>query len=198
MTILWLLALVGLLGSVLLFLAAAFRLTFYKRRPFPVPAESSERRWVYAAFVAALLGSAGLFLLPAYKGSSCSVSMSVTASQPASSNVVSFPMSSCPESTSTFFQVNGPQVIPLFTVPIAFALIPFALFKLRLRGLAFALCAFLLAGQAAIGMSGYGLAFAPSSIFLVAAGFIGLSQRSAQQGVAPEKPVSSSLRRFFR
>lgn len=179
MSALWLLAVAGLLGSLLLFVTAAFCLAFYKRRPFPVPAQQSERRLVLAAFAAAILGSAGLFILPAYTSSSCSASLSVTVPAPSSaSSSVSIPMSSCPEQTSTFIQVNGPQVIPLFTVPILFAVIPLLLFKLRFRGLVFAVCAFLLAGQAAVGMSGYGLAFAPSSIILVLAGFLGIFGRS--------------------
>ena len=200
MTALWLFALAGLLGSVLLLLAGLGLLAFYSRRPFPVIATSTERKFVFAAFAAAILGSVGLFVLPAYQGSSCSVSVSATVSpaSPSQSSTVSIPMSACTEHSPTFIQANCPQVIPLFTVPVLFAVIPFAFLRRRFRSVAFSVCAFLLAVQAAVGMSGYGLAFSPSSVLLVVAGFIGLCSQRAQQGVAPEKPTFASLRRFFR
>lgn len=75
---------------------------------------------------------------------------------------------------------KGPRVIPLFTVPVLLAVAPFAFLTLRYRSFLIAVFAFLLAGQAAIGMSGYGLAFAPSSVLLMLAGFIGLLGRGAQ------------------
>ncbi|EJZ9206265.1 hypothetical protein RZC90_006894 [Pseudomonas aeruginosa] len=200
MTILWLIAITGLLGSVVLFFSVSIRLFFFSSRPFQASASNFERKLVLAALVAAVLGSIGLFVVPVYQGGSCSVSASVSlppgsASQSATVNI---PSSGCTEHSSTFFQANSPQVIPLFAIPLLFAAIPFALLKSRFRGLVFAICAFLLAAQAAMGMSGYGLAFAPSGIILVAAGFIGISGRRAQQGVAPEKPAFASLRRFFR
>lgn len=198
MTALWLLALVGLLGSVLLFVAGCFRLALFSRRPFPVSATALERKLVLGALALAASGSAGLFVLPAYQGSSCSVS--VTAAVPpasaSASNFVTVPMSSgCTEHSSTFYQANGPQVIPLFTIPILFAVVPLAFLNRRMRSLGYAVCAFLLAGQAAVGMSGYGLAFSPCSVLLAVAGFIGLFSRRAQQGTPADPHASASLRR---
>ena len=197
MTALWLLALAGLLGSVLLLIAGFGLLAFYSRRPFSEVATSTERRFVFGAFAAAIIGSVGLFVLPAYQGRSCSASISATVSpaSPSTSSVVSIPMSACTNHSSTFFQVNGPKVIPLFTVPVLLSVIPFAFLRLRFRSVAFSVCAFLLAGQAAVGMSGYGLAFSPSSVLLVVAGFIGLFSQRAQQGAAPDPHASASLRR---
>ena len=198
MTTLYLLALAGLFGSVLLFIAVIIRLALFSRRPFQVSATTSERKLVFGALVAAILGSVGLFVVPAYQGSSCSVSVSATVSpaSPSESSVVSIPMSSgCTEHSPTFFQANGPQVIPLFTIPVLFAVIPLAFLKRRFRGLVFAICAFLLAGQAAVGMSGYGLAFSPSSAILVLAGFLGISGWRAQQGTPADPHAFASLRR---
>lgn len=67
----------------------------------------------------------------------------------------------------------------LFTVPLLFALLPLLFLHMRYRALAYAVCAFLLAGQAGVGMSGYGLVFAPSGLLLVLAGFVSLSFNAA-------------------
>lgn len=190
----WLLASAGLLGSALLLLVSAFWLSLPRYRALVKPAAASERHLLWAALVAAILGSLGLFVLPAYTGSSCSASLSVTVSPPSPSSapVVSanIPASSCPEHRATFLQVNGPQVIPLFTIPVLFAVVPLVILRLRFRALVFALCAFLLAGQAAVGMSGYGLAFAPSSVLLVIAGLVGIFGRGAQPSAPADGPAS--------
>ena len=98
--------------------------------------------------------------------------------------------STCQARHTTFLQVNGLLIIPLFTIPVLFALAPLALLQQRTRTLAFALCAFLLAGQAMVGMSGYGLAFAPSSVLLVIAGFVGIFGRGAQSGIPFDRSVA--------
>lgn len=193
---LWLLALAGLIGSALLFLVTALRLSLPRYRMLLKPVAASERRWVLAALVAAMLGSLGLFVLPAYTVSSCSASLFVPASSPPSSVPVdstNIPASSCPERRATFLQVNGMQVISLFMIPVLFALVPLAFLRRRFRALVFAVCAFLLAGQATVGMSGYGLAFAPSSIILVIAGFVGMFGHSAQLG-APADGLAAASR----
>jgi hypothetical protein len=176
MIALWLLALLGIVSSVALLLAELIRLTRFERKPFAVPALHLERQLLWLALIAALLGSLGLFVLPAYTSISCSASISVSGNASGDTPL----LSPCTASeSSTFVQVNGPQVIPLFTIPVVFALVPLGCMRLRVRAVVFAICAFVLAGQAAIGMSGYGLAFAPSSVFLVAAGFVGVFRRSA-------------------
>ncbi|WP_374090112.1 hypothetical protein [Methylomicrobium lacus] len=177
MIVLWLLALLGIVSSVALLLAALIRLTRFERGPFAVPALHLERQLLWLALIAALLGSLGLFVLPAYTSISCSASISVSGN--ASGDTPLLSPCTASESSATFVQVNGPQVIPLFTIPVVFALVPLGCMRLRVRAVVFAICAFVLAGQAAIGMSGYGLAFAPSSVFLVAAGFVGIFRRSA-------------------
>lgn len=197
MIALWLGALAGLLGSVLLLIGGLVSLAFYSRRPFSTAATSAERKFVLAALATAILGSAGLFVFPAYQVSSCpdSVSTAVSSAPPASTSSVSAPMSACTAHSSTLFRVNGPQVIPFFTVPVLLAVIPFAFLKRRSRCLVFSVCAFLLAGQAAVGMSGYGLAFSPSSVLLVLAGFIGLFNNRAQPVAADGPRDARSVRR---
>lgn len=193
----WLLALAGLGGSALLLFVAAQRLLFTRYRELLKPAATSERRWAWAALVAAVLGCVGLFVLPVYVGSSCSTPLPVPDSGPSFSAPVdslNIPVSPCPARYATFLQVNGPQVIPLFMVPVLFAMLPLALLRQRFRGLVFAVCAFLLAGHATIGMSGYGLAFAPSSVFLVVAGFFGIFGRSAQQGAPAGRSTAARFR----
>lgn len=194
MTVLWVLAMSGLLGGTALLLVSSFVLAVRRYRSLLRPASGTERRLVWAAVVAAVLGSLALVFVPAYKSTSCSVSVSVSA--PSSAGVTpDTPDAACVEQTATFVQVNEPVVILLFTVPILFALVPLFLHRLRFRGVVLGICAFLLAGQAAIGMSGYGLAFAPSSVLLVLAGFVGVFRRGAQQGAPADVPYAPSALR---
>lgn len=189
MTVLWVLAMGGLLGGAALLLVSLFVLAVRRYRSLLKPAAGTERRLVWAAVVAAVLGSLTLAFAPAYESTNCSVSVSVTA--PSSTGVTYDTQgTACAEQTATFVQVNGPVVILLFTVPILFALVPLFLRRPRYRGLVLGFCALLLAGQAAIGMSGYGLAFAPSSVLLVLAGFVGIFRRSAHQDASADAPYA--------
>jgi hypothetical protein len=164
MIILWILAIIGILGSLLLVVVASVRIAFFRFRPSPLSTHLAEIRLLQAALLAAILGSVLLFVLPVY--SSVVYTGSASTSGVASSSLTSH--------SSTFLQVNGPQVIPLFTVPVLFAVVPFAFARLRVRPIVAGACAFLLAGQAAVGMSGYGLFFAPSSVLMVLAGFVSI------------------------
>lgn len=164
MTILWILAIIGILGSLSLVVVASVRIAFFHFRPSPLSTRHAENRLLQAALLAAIMGSVLLFVLPVYSGVVHTVSAS-------SSGVASSAVTS---QSSTFLQVNGPQVIPLFTVPVLFAVVPFAFARRRVRPIITGVCAFLLAGQAAVGMSGYGLFFAPSGVLMVLAGFVSI------------------------
>lgn len=167
----WWLALSGLMGSLLLLLVALACLSMRRHRERISAAGPAERRLAWAVLLAAVLGSATLFVVPAYSGTECGQSVGPATASAGEMN--------CVERRSSFVAVNGPQVIPLFTIPLLFAVLPLLLLRWRFRGPVFAVCAFLLAGQAAVGMSGYGLVFAPASLLLVGAGFIGIVRRSA-------------------
>lgn len=172
MTALWLLALLGLVGSGLLLVAVLIRWALFSRHALPAVATALERTLLWLALVAALAGSASLLAMPAYQGGSCSFAATVVAPSGTASmaSEVSIPTADCTANSATFLQMNGPQLLPLFTLPVLFALIPFAFRHWRFRSLVYAPCAFLLAAQAAMGMSGYGLVFAPSSVALLLAG----------------------------
>lgn len=157
--LLWFLALIGFLGGALLFLATSFRFGFPRYRSLVRPAGKIERYLVWAAFLAALIGSLSLFLIPLRTEIDCSASPRITVS-PEPNIIITVP-SACSERGVSFVTINGLQVIPLLTIPIIFAVVPLALLGWFFRSFLFAVFASLLAGQAAVGMSGYGLVFAP-------------------------------------
>lgn len=169
-------ALIAVIGGLLLALIAFTRITFWRFRPGLLFANRSELWTLSASLAVAILGSVWLFVGPAYTGvthtSSGNVAQAVT------------------ESSRSFYEVNGPIVIPLFTVPIAFALLPFGFFRSRARPIIQGLCAFLLGGLAAIGMSGYGLFFAPSGAIMLLSGVLSLRAHAAQ----PNDPADASQR----
>lgn len=177
--ILWGLALIAILGGALLTLIALGRIAFWRFRPAPLFANRAELSALGTALTAAILGSVWLFVGPAY--SEATHTMSVSSSGAVAQSVT--------ESSRSFYEVNGPMVIPLLIVPVAFALLPFGFFRWRGRPIAQGFCALLLGAQAAIGMSGYGLFFAPSGAIMLLAGILALSAHAAQQGAQSDGPA---------
>lgn len=165
-TALWLFALAAVLGGLLLAIIAFCRIAIWRFRPARLFANRAELWALGTSLAAAIAGSVWLFVGPAY--SVMSVSSSGTVTQ------------SVTESSVSFYEINGPAVVPLFTVPVVFAVLPFGLFRCRVRPIVQGLCAFLLGGQAAIGMSGYGLLFSPSGVIMLLAGIFALRAHTAQ------------------
>ena len=77
----------------------------------------------------------------------------------------------------TFLEVNGLEVIPLFIAPVLLSLSPLLGGKSMLRSLLHAGSAFFLGTLAAISMSGFGLAFAPSGLAMLFAGIAAFKAR---------------------
>lgn len=180
-TALSLFALVAVIGGLLLVLIAFSRIAFWHFRPAPLFANRAELWTLSASLAIAILGSVWLFVGPAYSGATHTMSIS-------SSGTVAQTVT---ESSRSFYEVNGPKAIPLFTVPVAFALLPFSFFRSRIRPIIQGFCAFLLGGQAAIGMSGYGLFYAPSGAIMLLAGILALRAHAAQQNA----PTDAASRR---
>lgn len=169
-TALSLFALIAVVGGLLLTLIAFSRIAFWRFRPTPLFANRVELWTVSASLAAAILGSVWLFVSPGYSGVTYTMSIS---SSGAVANTVT-------ESSRSFYEANGPKVIPLFTVPVAFALLPLGFFRSRIRPIIQGLCAVLLGGQGIIGMSGYGLFFAPSGAIMLLAGILALTAHADQ------------------
>jgi hypothetical protein len=125
---------------------------FLPHRCAPLVRNRPEQLAIGFSILLACIGSFLLFVIPAYSGSSGS---------------------------RTFIEVNGPSVIPLFTIPVLFAFVPLVFWRVRVRAAIEGLCAFLLGGQAAIGMSGYGLFFGPSGAAMVVAGILAMRTKNA-------------------
>src|ERR1043166_4826523 len=125
-TLSWLVAAAAVLGGALLAIFALIRAVFWRFRPAPLAAKRAEFWALSASVVAAVLGSGWLLFGPAYSGTTSSVALSPN-------GVVS---ESSVETSQTFVEANGRSVIPLITVPVAFALLPFAFWRFRPRPLA--------------------------------------------------------------
>lgn len=172
------LSLFALIGGLLLALIAFARIAFWRFRPVLLFANRPEFWTLSTSLAVAILGSVLLFVSPAYSGVTHTISIS-------SGDTV---VQAVTESSRSFYEVNGPKVIPLFTVPIAFALLPFGFFRSRTRPIIQGLCAFLLGGQAVIGMSGYGLFFAPSGAIMLLSGVLALRAHADQ----PNDPTDAA------
>jgi hypothetical protein len=177
-TALSLFALIAAIGGLLLALIAFIRIAFWRFRPRPLFANRSELWTLSASLAIAILGSVLLFVVPVYSGVTHTISIS---SGGTVAQVVA-------ESSRSFYEVNDPKVIPLFTVPISFALLPFGFFRSRTRPIIQGLCAFLLGGLAAIGMSGYGLFYAPSGAIMLLSGVLALRGHATQ----PNDPTDAA------
>lgn len=191
---------VAAIGGFIAAIGATVQVLVFRRFPARLSCNLIERRLLLASVVAAVLGSAWLFLAPAYGSSSCSSPVAVSSTTTISrgsevdpdgeriefidftsqSTTVPDESSDCKWSTETFYEVNGPSVIPLFTIPIVFTLIPLAFHALRIRPIVEGGIGLLLGAQLLIGMSMYGAAFGPSGIFMVFAALAAL--RTADKG----------------
>lgn len=189
------------IGGFIAAIGATVRVVIFRRLPARLSCNQIERRLLLASVIAAVLGSAWLFLAPSYGSHSCSstvaVSSTTTTTQrsevgadgerievveyAAQSTAIPDENSDCKRSTETFYEVNGPSVIPLFTIPIVFTLIPFAFYALRIRPIIEGLIALLLGAQLLIGLSMYGAAFGPSGVLMVLAALAALRTAGNRQ-----------------
>ena len=175
-TALSLIALIAIIGGLLLTLIAFSRITFWRFRPVPLFANRVELWTLTASLTLAILGSLWLFMGPAYSG--VTLTMSISSSGAVAQTVT--------DSSRSFYEANDPRIIALFTLPVVFALLPFSFLRSRMRPIIQGFCAFLLGGQGIIGMSGYGLFYAPSGAIMLLAGILALRAHAAQQSAPPD------------
>lgn len=177
--VLSLMSVIGLLGGLLLVLAAPFRIAL---SPSCIPRLQKQRLefWMLmASVILGTLGSVSLFTVPYYAGSAVTASLSVTIGSNGDIIAASSTPTSSHEIGRTFFQVNShPLVLALATVPLAFTLIPYVFAGKRLRPVIEGLCAMLLGGQMFIGMSGYGIIFGPAALAMFLAGTVAITSSS--------------------
>jgi len=160
-------------GGALLFLVGLVMPAAVQERRRAHPISPPEFKVMAAAVSLAVLGSILLFVLPVYSGSAATLAAEVLPDDTVRHREIQI------NETRTFLEVNGPGVIPLFTVPIAFTFLPFLAQRSSLRPALQGLCAFLLGAQAAMGMSGYGLFFGPSGLAVLTAGLIAIRKGNA-------------------
>lgn len=191
------------IGGFVAAIGATVQVVIFRRLPARLSCNLIERRLLLASVIAAVLGSAWLFLAPAYGDHPCSSAATVSSTTMTTRRsevgpegerieVVEYAAQSraipddldCKRSTKTFYVVNGPSVIPLFTIPIVFTLIPFAFYALRIRPIIEGLIALLLGAQLFIGLSMYGTAFGPSGVLMVLAALAALRTTGNGQSVA--------------
>lgn len=172
---------VAALGAVVLFLVALVLLAARRLNPRPLFASRLELCLVGGSVLAAVLGSSLLFTFPAYSGGGARITVSSTGKST---------VTAMPETGRSFYAVNGPQVIPFFTVPITFTFLPFAVARWRGRAAVESVAAFLLAAMSAVGMSGFGFFFAPSAFLMLVAGVAALRAHGAQQALPADVAAS--------
>lgn len=177
-----LLAVVAVVGGALLALIAVARSFMWRFRSAPLHASRIELAALTASVAAAVLAVLWLVVGPFYSGYSGSGSVSLE-------DAVSL---SAVADTRSFFAVNGANVIPFLTFPVLIALVPFAAARRGARAGVQGLCALLLGSQAFIGISGYGLFFAPSGVLMLAAGILALHNRAAQPVAGADVPEAAS------
>ncbi|MGR8942139.1 MAG: hypothetical protein ACU83P_11175 [Gammaproteobacteria bacterium] len=146
----WIVSLGAVIGGALVFVAGLIGAAHLPSRCVPLDRNRPEQLALGLSIVLAGIGCFLLFTLPVYGGTN-----------------------------RTFIEVNGAYVIPFFTVPVTFAVIPLLFFRTRFRPAIEGLCAFLLGVQAAVGMSGYGLFFGPSGMAMVLAGILAMKSNAA-------------------
>lgn len=168
-SVLAVLATVAAVGGVLLSVATVIRAAKSRFRSEPFRSGSAEGYALHAAVAAAVLAVLWLNVGPFYSGfaGSGTFSLAGTAS-----------LSAGPRSSS-FVSTNGAAVLPLVVLPVVVALLPFGFRSRGTRPVAEAVCAVVLAGQAVIGISGYGLLFAPSAVLMLVAAILASSNHAA-------------------
>nr|MBV6628674.1 hypothetical protein [Oceanococcus sp. HetDA_MAG_MS8] len=205
----------NVVGAFLAFVVGCIRILLLRKLPVHLSENRGEQGWLFMAFIAAALGSASLLVIPAYQGSTCSLSISdVQGAGSVSYELTQGPngeavvrphwedgqpegqssaevSAHCENTSSAYYQTNGSDVIAPFTVPIVFTLIPWLFFKLRPRPLVECLMAmFLSALLFASVFSLWGLAFSPSALFMLCAASVALRSGpaiSSKSIVAPHR-----------
>jgi|GEM_PF-4736108 len=122
----------------------------------------------------AVVGFTVLLVAPLYQGTETRTQISLD-----SAAGVIIGESKTEETSKSFVGVNSIAVLPLFIAPVFIALLPLLFFNLGIRPVVEGICALLLGGQAAIGMSGYGAFFGPSGLVMVIAGILALRSSNA-------------------
>lgn len=195
-TLLAFLAFLTFIGAAVACVGGFVWLLLFNNRPWKLGDNLWERRWLLASFIAAAVGSAALFVLPAYKGSRCSMTLSgVTSPSEVRQEMIQGPdgkiteyrvwsgpiagssidsSGHCENTARTFIEVNGPGLIVVFSIPVVFTLLPWMFYGLRIRPLIEALLAMILAVLCVVGMSMWGAAFSPSAFFMLLAALAAL------------------------
>ncbi|MGR9043646.1 MAG: hypothetical protein ACU83N_00025 [Gammaproteobacteria bacterium] len=172
MNILFGASLISLIGGLILTLTVLVVATVAGAWKTTCPMKKPEI-WSWVLGIAlTICGSIVLFVVPAYEGGGI-----VTRTAIDSDGKITTEVLSSGSGSETFLEVNGPAVIPLFSIPILIPILPIIGRRSMFRPLLHGVSAFLLGGQAAIGISGYGLAFAPSSLAILIAGIAALIAR---------------------
>lgn len=196
---------VALIGGAVALFGGVVRTLVLGKPPLGLWQNHAERKFLAASIVTAFLGSAWLFLAPAYSVTGCTSSIAaadaeVTTTRESTVGPNGEPVEvitwrstvsemgaagrGCEDTYETFYEANGPGVIPLFTLPVAVTFLPLAFYGFRVRAIVEAFLALILGGQMAIGMTLYGAAFGPSGVFMLLAALAALRTNAAQH-VAP-------------
>ncbi|WP_036132112.1 hypothetical protein [Marinobacter nitratireducens] len=160
-------------GALLIFIGLGFFL-FRRTQSTKLFANRPEFIALLTSIFLAVAGFTALLVAPVYQGTETRTQVSI---EPATG--VTFGESTTEKTRKSFVEVNGIEVLPLFIAPVFIALLPMLFFKLGIRPVVEGICALLLGGQAAIGMTGYGTFFGPSGLVMVIAGILALRSNNA-------------------
>lgn len=169
LSVLAVLAVVAAVGGTLLAMAAVARATLWHFRSVPLHGGSAESWALRASVVAAVLGALWLAVGPFYSGFAGSATLSLAGT----TSLAAGPRS------SSLLAGNGPAVIPWLALPVLVAHVPFGFRARATRPVAQSLCAVVLAAQGVIGISGYGLFFAPSAVLMLVAALLASRHHAA-------------------
>ncbi|WP_372987404.1 hypothetical protein [Marinobacter sp.] len=160
-------------GALLIVIGVGFSL-FRRTQLTKLFANRPESIALFTSIFLAVAGFTALLVAPVYQGTETRSQISI---EPATGITIS--ESTTEETSKSFVEVNGIEVLPLFIAPVFIALLPMLFFNLGIRPAVEGICALLLGGQAAIGMSGYGTFFGPSGLVMVIAGILALRSSNA-------------------
>lgn len=165
---------IALIGGALL-TVIGFGLSLFRRSQLTkLFANRPESIALFTSIFLAVAGFTALLVVPVYQGTETQGQISIE-----SATGITISESTTKETSKSFVEVNGIEVLPLFIAPVFIALLPLLFFSLGIRPAVEGICALLLGGQAAIGMTGYGTFFGPSAVVMVIAGTLALRSRNA-------------------
>ncbi|MDX1456234.1 MAG: hypothetical protein R3276_01520 [Marinobacter sp.] len=173
--LLWLVAEILAVASLGLMLIAMLRIVFFRFRPPPFHPASLEH-WLLIGSILAVLVTA-LYFHTGWQPETIQISIQRLGDGTTVYN------QSVAEPARLRLEWSGIGAFFMFLVlPLMIAMLAWSMKRTRIRPILYGVCALLMVGQSAIGMSGYGLFYLPAALFLLLAGGRALTKQRNHSG----------------